>query len=105
MYILLPALTITCEGHLQKDGLNLSTSCLLNLKSIFMIVTNVPYLQVYDGDPRKAGRVAKWLGFAEKFLPPIKLSDGRQVEREVEAWLPKKKVKAHSLTCVDPLEF
>jgi hypothetical protein len=56
--------------------------------------------QVAEADIRKAGIVAKWLGFAAESLGPVVLKDGTEMERELETWLPKKKVKAYSVRFV-----
>ena len=54
-------------------------------------------LQVADPDIKKAAVVTKWLGFGAQSLGPVQKKDGSRAEREVETWLPKKKVKAYSL--------
>jgi hypothetical protein len=52
---------------------------------------------VADPDIKKAGIVTKWLGFGAQSLGPVVRKDGSRVDRQVETWLPKKKVKAYSL--------
>ena len=54
-------------------------------------------MQVADPDIKKAGFVTKWLGYGAQMLGPVKKKDGTTVDREIQTWLPKKKVKAHSL--------
>lgn len=56
-------------------------------------------MQVADPDIKKAGFVTKWLGYGAQMLGPVKRKDGTTVEREIQTWLPKKKVKAYSLRC------
>ena len=55
------------------------------------------HLQVADADIKKAGFVARWLGFGAQTLGPVQKKDGTTAAREIETWLPKKKVKAYSL--------
>ena len=50
-----------------------------------------------DSDIKKAGFVTKWLGYGAQSLGPVQRKDGTTAEREIETWLPKKKVKAFSL--------
>ena len=54
-------------------------------------------VHVADPDIKRAGFVTKWLGYAAQSLGPVRKGDGSVVQREVETWLPKKKVKAYSL--------
>ncbi len=56
-------------------------------------------MQVADPDIKKAGFVTKWLGYGAQMLGPVKKKDGTTVDREIQTWLPKKKVKAYSLRC------
>ena len=56
--------------------------------------------QVADPDIKKAGFVTKWLGYGAQSLGPVQRKDGTTAEREIETWLPKKKVKAYSLRCL-----
>lgn len=41
--------------------------------------------------------MTKWLGFGAQGLGPVQKKDGSRAQREMETWLPKKKVKAYSL--------
>lgn len=54
-------------------------------------------VHVADPDIKRAGFVTKWLGFAAQSLGRVQKADGSIVDREIETWLPKKKVKAFSL--------
>ncbi|BDA48985.1 hypothetical protein COCOBI_13-0950 [Coccomyxa sp. Obi] len=54
-------------------------------------------VKVADPDIKKAGFVTKWLGYGAQTLGPVKKKDGTTVDREIQTWLPKKKVKAYSL--------
>ena len=58
------------------------------------------HAQVVDPDIKKAGFVTKWLGYGAQSLGPVQRKDGTTAEREIETWLPKKKVKAYSLRCL-----
>ena len=53
-----------------------------------------------DPDIKKAGFVTKWLGYGAQSLGSVQRKDGTTAEREIETWLPKKKVKAYSLRCL-----
>ncbi len=52
-----------------------------------------------NGQARKATLTAKWLSRAFELLGDVKLRDGRMFDREIEVWLPKKKVSAPSVRC------
>ena len=58
------------------------------------------HAQVADPDIKKAGFVTKWLGYGAQSIGPVQRKDGTTAEREIETWLPKKKVKAYSLRCL-----
>ena len=58
------------------------------------------HAQVADPDIKKAGFVTKWLGYGAQSLGPVQRKEGTTAEREIETWLPKKKVKAYSLRCL-----
>ncbi len=72
-------------------------SCLQQRCKHLRLYNQVPFVQVADADIKKAGFVTKWLGYGAQSLGPVKRKDGTTVERVVETWLPKKKVKAYSL--------
>ena len=48
---------------------------------------------------RRIGVVAAWLERAARILKPVSLPDGQQVERVIEPWIPKKRIKAVNPKC------